>query len=73
MKQLHLQVYSLLEDVEYIKVGFGGHDEDELCGKGFWACHMHLLNMCLEHEEASGAADSTCRSIKYVSRSDGFA
>lgn len=24
-------------------------------------------------EEASGAADSTCRSIKYVSRSDGFA
>ena len=34
MKQLHLQVYSLLEDVEYIKVGFGGYDEDELCGKG---------------------------------------
>jgi hypothetical protein len=45
MKQLHLQVYSLLEDVEYIKVGFGGYDEDELCGKGLWTCHMHSLNM----------------------------
>lgn len=64
MKQLHLQVYSLLEDVEYIKVGFGGYDEDELCGKGWLLGQpkglLDLSYAFTEYdEEASGAADST--------------